>query len=535
MLRFTGIYFCLIALLLAGCAQVVAPTGGPKDEQPPRVVRVFPKDQTTHFNAPEITIQFDEFIQLNNPTEQVVISPVLEKKPEFLLEGKKLVVNLSGQKLRPNTTYTINFGNAVGDLHENNLSSNLTYVFSTGTFIDSLFVQGACLNAFSHVPEKNLTVGLYPASGFTDSTVYNERPAYFARCNTQGQFRIQHIPADSFFIVAFADENKNLLYNHPEQIGFQSSVFYSSMKDSIPAALYMYAPDLFDEGKLLDTSYREKGKYVFSWYQVSPSKLLSRDKEDLIWRTRGRNNTDTLIIWRKQDDSVQYFHLTVNDSDRVVPLRTRSGLKSPSFHVSIDRPIELGDSIRFTAATPFSTIDTSRVKWMEDTCMLPIPNIVRHPDRKTFSFYYPLKEARRYTLEIMDSAFTDVYGQFSTSSKYQWNTRTLADYGLLKLSVMNPTGAPVIMMFLNEQETQVIKEYEIRGNTRILMEYLNPGTYKLKFILDENKNHQWDNGRFMSRIQPERIYYFPEPLILRANWDVEQVVDITPLVESKIR
>jgi hypothetical protein len=171
-------FFTISILLLFGCAQQVAPTGGPKDKTPPGILAEIPANLSTEFSAKEIVISFDEYIQLTSPTEQVVISPPMLKSPSYKLNQKSLVLKFE-QELTPNTTYTINFGEAIRDNNEGNILANYTYVFSTGAYLDSMQVKGKLIDAITGEPEKDALVMLYKSD--IDSLPLNSLPDYFTR------------------------------------------------------------------------------------------------------------------------------------------------------------------------------------------------------------------------------------------------------------------------------------------------------------------------------------------------------------------
>lgn len=532
-------YNCIISIgwivvtLLTSCAQVVAPTGGKKDEIPPGLIKAYPKDKTTHFNAPQIVLHFDEYIQINYTGEQVVISPSLDVKPEYILQGKKLVLDLKKQPLKANTTYTINFGNSVGDLHENNLIQNLTYVFSTGDIIDTFNIKGTCRNAFNNLPEKEMMIGLYPKNRLSDSVIFKEKPAYFGRSDANGNFRIPHIPLDSFRVVAFKDENKNLLYNHPEMIGYVTGLCYSGSTDSVNHAVFAFAPDLYERGKLMDTFCRFTGKFQFAIYKADPNPEHSLLKSDYIWYNAGKQDVDTLSVFRMTTDTMPVFGIRIKNKIQQIPVRQKKGLKFPLFQAEINRAIELNDTVKISFTTPVVSLDTSRIKIKEDTVLMKQPEFHLSPDGRSFRFIIPQKDNTRYQFELQDSACKDMFGQFQKGIKHSWNSKSLKEYGLLKLTLINPFKTPIILQMINEQETQVFKEFKVEPYMDITLDYLQPTTYKLKFIVDRNRNNQWDNGNFKQELQPEQVYYFPENIVLRANWDIEQKVDLSAFISPE--
>ena len=150
----------LMAFFAQQCANAVAPTGGPKDNTPPRVVEAVPVNQSINFSGKKIEITFDEYITLENANQNVLISPPLSEKPDIKLKNKTVVVKFK-ENLAPNTTYTINFGSAIKDLHEGNLFKDYVYSFSTGDHIDTLAIAGKVLDAADKKPVENAYVGLY--------------------------------------------------------------------------------------------------------------------------------------------------------------------------------------------------------------------------------------------------------------------------------------------------------------------------------------------------------------------------------------
>ena len=186
--------FCLAMLLTAflaqRCANAVAPTGGPKDETPPKVVAAVPENHSTNFNVKKIEITFDEYISLENANQNVLISPPLNEKPDFKLKNKTVIVKFK-ETLAANTTYTINFGSAIKDLHEGNPLKDYVYSFSTGNHIDTLCMAGKVLNAEDKKPVENVYVSLYAADRDNlDSLPMSIKPNYITKTDKEGHFRL---------------------------------------------------------------------------------------------------------------------------------------------------------------------------------------------------------------------------------------------------------------------------------------------------------------------------------------------------------
>jgi len=189
------LWYIPILLLIIQCGHPVMPTGGPQDITPPMVEQAVPANYSPNFDAEKIYISFDEFISLKNPRNEIFISPPMDEFPEFKVKGKKLIASIT-EELKPNTTYTLFFGNAIVDITEGNPKSNFEYVFSTGDVIDSLSVSGAVLQAFDLQPVENVLVMLYYDNNDTivlDSLPLYVRPFYASKTNEFGEFRINNL------------------------------------------------------------------------------------------------------------------------------------------------------------------------------------------------------------------------------------------------------------------------------------------------------------------------------------------------------
>jgi len=206
----------ILMLLLQGCAKVGTPTGGPTDITPPKYVDGEPENRSTGFNGKEIAFRFDEFIQFKDLTKELLVSPPMKVKPDIRLKDKTVRIQLKNE-LVPNTTYTINFGNSISDLNENNPLADFEFVFSTGDQIDSLSVAGRAVNAFDHKPLKDQEIMVMLYNNLADSAPLLEIPRYIGRANMDGLFTINNIHPDTCRLIALNDANGNLKYDPGEE------------------------------------------------------------------------------------------------------------------------------------------------------------------------------------------------------------------------------------------------------------------------------------------------------------------------------
>ena len=191
---------CLIAFIVLfafTCANRGNPSGGEKDILPPEIVKSFPENYTINFNSQEIRIYFNEYVKLKDLNKQLIISPPMKTQPEItpLSTASKFIKIKIYDTLAPNTTYSFNFGNSIVDNNEENPFPFYKYIFSTGTYIDSLKVHGKILDGLNRLPEINVLVNLYEVdSSYTDSIVYKEKPKYMTNTgDSTSIFTIENI------------------------------------------------------------------------------------------------------------------------------------------------------------------------------------------------------------------------------------------------------------------------------------------------------------------------------------------------------
>jgi hypothetical protein len=234
-----GILFfgILLSILLVGCAQIGAPTGGPKDTLAPLLVRSIPEPGSVRFTGNKLILNFDEFIELQDIQNNLLIAPFQKNNPSVNYNLRTLTLKFK-DSLLPNTTYVVNFGNAIKDINEGNVTKNFTYRFSTGDYLDSLTITGRVLLAENGKTDSSLLVMLYRNA--PDSAVKTRKPDYITKLDGSGAFSFTNLPADDFSIYALKDGDGNRLYNaKTELFAFHDSII-SSLKNN-PIELFAYA------------------------------------------------------------------------------------------------------------------------------------------------------------------------------------------------------------------------------------------------------------------------------------------------------
>lgn len=219
----------VVVALCQRCANIVTPSGGPKDVRPPMVVDATPANKTLNFTGHRVDIVFDEFVVLENANQNIVISPPLTQKADVKLHDKVLIIKFKEQ-LKPNTTYTISFGDAIKDFHEGNAFKGYVHSFSTGCVLDTLSIGGVVLDAENKKPIDGVKVGLYAADTLycIDSLPLLRAPDYIAKTDKDGNFIIDGLPKGEFLVFALDDANSNLFFDLPnEKVAFLDTLVSS--------------------------------------------------------------------------------------------------------------------------------------------------------------------------------------------------------------------------------------------------------------------------------------------------------------------
>ncbi len=554
----TPCLFFILLLFVCSCAQMGSPTGGAYDRTAPKVVRYQPDSASIHFNARSIEITFDEFIQLQDVNNQLLISPPLEFTPELTAKKKTLRIELNKKEvLKSNTTYSISLGNAVKDIRESNSFENFKYVFSTGDFIDSLTFSGNVMNAFDHKSEKNILVMLY--SDLSDSAAYKTLPDYFAKTNDVGAFRITNIRTGKYRAVALKDENANYKYTEGEQFGYLDTLIEAGKTQDETIYLYKEAPKKIFLKKYYQAHY---GKFQLIFNEGSDSlhitKLNKEELKDVKELLEFSKTKDTLTYWLDHinKDSlilqVNNGH-TILDTLRFKLIKKEAALKSKSdrqvfkftlFHSFHGSFFDLNKELDIAFTHPIEKInDSTNVLLNEDSLAYkkhPLiysessnqSNVVkvRTPkkiDAKGSTRNMLLKENTTYYLTILPATFTDFFGLNNDTIKLRFRTKEEKFYGSVKLnlSIESPSGSYIVQL-LNEKE-DIIRERIFSRSEAIFFDFLYPANYKLKVIFDKNGNGKWDSGNYLKKQQPEKVIYNIEPINIRSNWDLEFEWNIT--------
>ena len=525
----------LICTLFFSCAQIVNPNGGAKDVKPPHAIKYIPDSAKTNFNTKNIAITFDEYILLNDLQKQLVISPPMNVQPEVKTKGKTLFIELK-DSLKKNTTYTFNFGDAIRDFTEGNALENFQYVFSTGSYIDSLQLIGTVKNAFDLKTEKGILVMLYDTND--DSIPYKKLPSYFAKTKEDGSYKINNIRSGTYKTFALKDVHANYVYDFPaETIAFSDTLITIKKNSSLDLFLFKEEPM---KQKLLKANFLEHGHLFFSFAKQTNDSLklhfLSQEpKENVIYEYS--KEKDTLHYWFADDltDTIKIQVAQGNkilDTVRLKPItmeqtkkNVRGGKWGLKITTNVYKSFDLNKTIKMYFSHPVKNATSdSNISFKSDS--VDLSNMVskihftnEQLKREATMDFSKLKENTSYHLFIPPATFTDIFGLTNDTLKLDFKTQEEKYYGTLKLSIKMKSNKKYILKLMNEKGE--VFDYANSDKGIFSYQYLPPGSYKLRIIYDQNGDDKWTTGNYLEKKKPETVIYYSSPITIRSNWDLE--------------
>lgn len=529
LLVLTGILLVLLQVPYS-CAHRGNPSGGPIDSIPPVVMKTKPANYSTHFKSKIIRIDFDEYIKLKDPADQILISPPMAKKPLIRPQGQalKYVEIEIRDSLKPNTTYTINFGQSIEDNHEANPLPFYKYVFSTGDYIDSLSVSGSVKDAYKRVTDEHISVMLYRLdSTFSDSIIYKESPAYIA--NTQDStntFTIENIAEGEYKIFALKDKNQNYLFDpRSEKIGFLEDTVRLTSDE-------IYNLEIFREKrkfKAAKTSQESLQHLIFGFEGGVDSveiDMISDKPNDFAAAYYKQEKKDSIDYWFDpyfETDSL-LFEVKKEDYRDTLTVRLKELDKdSLKLKASPTSSLGLAEEFAITANTPLTDINDELIQILnQDSVEVPFKTNLNATINKLV-LAFEKQEKQGYKIQALPGAIRDFYGEENDTLTYSLRTKAETDYADVRLTLENIATYPLIVQMTNEVGEVKKEIYHTKEDGNVFdFSFVDPGTYYIRVIYDENRNGKWDTGNYLEKRQPERVIYMAKPLEVRKNWEISQ-------------
>ncbi len=458
----------IAASIGGGCANPIAPSGGPKDTLPPVIVDATPNDSTRNFTDKKIVLTFDEYVQLDNVHDNLVVSPLPKHEPVIESKLKTITIRIK-DTLEDNTTYSYNFGKSIKDYNEGNIMKNYTYVFSTGKYLDSFSLSGHVQNAQTGKADSTMLVMLHLSGD--DSALAKQKPRFIAKLNGKGEFAFRNLPGGVFYLFALQDESGQKKYLSKKQL------------------------------------------FAFA------------DKPITI----GSNNPrDTLYAYVEKDDDKKTggrSPVTKTDKDKQKEKEKDKRLK---FTINLDNgEQDILGNLEFTFTDPLKQFDSSKVQFT-DTAYKPIANysIVKDTSNKKLTLNYKWPENTDFRL-IVDKEFAeDTSGRkIARTDTLKFRTFKESDYGsfTIRFNNLDLSKKPVL---------QILSAEDIKFSQKITSKDLHvklfkPGEYDMRVLFDRNDNGKWDSGEFFNKhLQPEKVMEVKLKLSIKANWDKEISIDL---------
>ena len=528
---FKRILVAIFTIIIAvQCANPGSPSGGPKDELPPVMLSAIPENSSTNFKTDRITIQFDELVKFKDLKKQLVISPPMKYapiiKPSASAMDKVKIKILD--TLAENTTYTINFGNALQDNNEGNIFKNFRYVFSTGDYIDSLTLSGKVSNAFEDSYEKNTMVMLYKVdSSYNDSTIFNSMPTYVTSTVESDTFNIENAKAGTYLMIALEEKTKNLKFDpNQDKIAFYPEYITLPDTNKYLLKLYKQEPDFSVKRPI----HERKGKIAFDFEgnpeDISITRLLPIKSDtvmDLLYFSKYKDSASYWYSAREADSIVfliQSSKHKINDTVTVT-LKKQKEVK-PKFEPTNRNKLTPDNRLVITSNSPIIAFnkDSISVMNLEDSTMVDLDLKIKKYNRLILDFKPDYKH--KYAVQLLPGSITNFFGQINDTIIFTSVVKPQTEYGEILFRIKNIASYPIIVDLINEKGDKIYKRIIADKEQEFVFSNLNPGKYRIRLIYDDNGNEKWDPGNFLKKKMPEEVKYFPDVIDLKANWNVEQ-------------
>lgn len=556
-------------ILLYACANIATPTGGLYDVDPPEVVNASPDFNTLNNSKKKIEILFNENVKIEKPMDKVIIAPPQKKFPVIKAQGRKVIVELEDELL-PNTTYTIDFTDAIVDNNEGNALENFSYSFSTGDHIDTLAVSGTVLKAENLEPAQGIYVGVH--SNLND-TAFTKLPfERISRTDSRGKFTIKGIAEGEYKVYALNDLNRSYSYDNPqEEIAFLDSTFIPSSEfamrndtvfidsltiDTIHKVKYTrFIPDdillrSFESG--FERQYLQKHErtipHKLDLFFAAPTKaaqftLLEVNPTSDKWYVKESNITnDSVSIWitdsliYKADTiklEIDYYRTdtlnnhVLNTDTLNFSMRGRRAKESkpPTAKEGEEEKVviqylnikdnvkpshEIYSSISIEFEEPLANFDSTKIQLQHEVdSVFEAVHYTLLTDSlnvRKYGITHKWLPGEKYKLLIDSAAFVSEYGLHNNTLEKTFTVKELEQYGNLMFVISGLPQGKTAYVELLDAQDKPFRKVRVKDNEALFMD-LNPGKLYARLFIDENEDGEWTSGNYELKRMPETVYY----------------------------
>lgn len=588
-------FFLLAIVTLSGfvfsCANMASPNGGPFDEDPPKFLESTPVFHGKNYKGKKIEILFDELIQLEKPSENIIVTPPQKTLPTIRTSGKKVLVELQ-DSLMENVTYTIDFTNSIVDNNEKNVLENFSFSFSTGEVIDSLEISGILLNASDLEPVPGMIVGLH--RDLADSAFTTIPFLRTSKTNDRGRFTIRNIALGTYRLYALNDLNRDYLFDQPgEEIAFYDSIITPTFelavrqdtiwKDTITIDTirtveytrflpdnvvlrffkedfqrqYMLRPERLQENlfslkfnapidtlpelTLLNTP--ASPDWYFTQILDGETTIHYWITDSSVWKSDtlqvqvDYKRSDSLNILRPQTDTARLIQRRVPEQRKRRSKRNEAE-PEPVVFLGIETAVssDVNDTISIVFSEPVPDVSKEMffLERQQDSLWTPVDFVFRRDSLNTLKYYIERKWMydESYRLMVDSARIYSVYGKWNDWLEAPFRFKSEDKYGHLYINIEGVTK-PAFVELLNAGDVPV-RKVTVKDNGVLFMN-LNPGQYYARLIIDENENGIWDTGNYEKKRQPENVYYSKSVYEINENWRIEEnwAVYAEPIMSQK--
>ncbi len=578
-----SLFVVAAALLLAACASIGRPEGGPRDMTPPVMVSSTPAPGSVNVSNGRIDIVFDENITLDDPMNKIVVSPPQKKQAQISSNGRRVRITLR-DTLRDSTTYTVDLADAVRDLNEGNILDGLAIDFSTGPSIDTLMISGIVFEGRTLEPAQGMIVGVYstPVADTALTTLPMDR---ITKTNALGRFTIRNLKPGSYRVFAINDLNHDFHWDRSEDIAFLD-------RDISPSTMAVEVTDTFTDAAGNDSLVTRPATrflpddILLTWFNENykPLYLVKHERPDarrltLEMSTRSDSlpqltllNTvragarldreavlqsspglDSLTYWLRDTTLIgsdtlkiaaRHLHTDTLDNITFTTDTLTFALRQPkkkkkrdeetdsmpklefvNIGISSRQPQDLNMPLLFETSAPTASIDSAgfRIEELVDSVWMPVAAKIPSPPDSLQPMRLltemTWKPKTKYRVTIDSLAVTDIYGNHNRPFVQEVSTHAIEDYAALFFNIGDLGPDSAIVELLSSDKP--VRLEPVRNGVATF-EYVTPGAYYARLFIDRNHNGRWDTGCVADTLQPEDVFYFSKKLNLKKNWDVEQ-------------